>query len=366
MPSAWATEPSLPSFDAELIQGGGSAAVSLAAVHTQVAPEVLAHLLLSYGFRFHVPEAPLKFSMPVDHVENQDKLLLPNVAPRGLRKISDETAKRVQTALRLALVGMTPEKIFAKFDKDKDGLLSADEFRRLVRMNLRIPADKLSDADVAAFVTALDDDGSGTLGVAEVLDFVERGTATFFSGPEDHVGPVQPSLPEPHSPRDKSSSTITESRPSAIGFSRQSPSGQGSPNSAVSPGQRAAKQRIARSVRARRPASAPGFALRPLLVEVASRSVTPVPVGALAPARPSSRASARSMPLPAKARPLSSAGSPSPYAPQGACQGQRSSTGSRPRPARPQSSTGFANFQRGALDKMLFGQDGDGRKQWES
>lgn len=339
-------------------------------MNAHVAPEVLAHLLLSYGFRFPAPEVPAD---PIPEPVVVEKKPGPNQGyTKGQKKISDEIARRVQNALRLALVGIPPEKVFSKFDKDKDGLLSSDEFRRLVRMNLRIPADKLSDHDIATFVAALDDDCSGTLGVAEVLDFVDRGTATFFSAPEEHLSSVQPAVAE--SPM---SSVFAESKrerdsvgPAALasGLSGRPVSSQGSraptPDGSVSSGQRAAKQRIARSARARRPASAPGLVLpRGLLMEVASRSVTPALGDAVSlptPSRPVSRASAWSpvSATPSRARPMSGGGSQSPYAPQSA----RPSSGCRPR-QRPQSSTGFSSFKRGALDKMLFGA-GDERKQW--
>lgn len=100
--------------------------------------------------------------------------------------------------LNAALHGSSVEKLFSKFDKDHDGLLSAEEFRKLLRLNLRVPPSVLSDKDIESFVLALDDDDSGTLAIDEIVDFAKRGAATFFSGPEDsEEGEASASLPSP-------------------------------------------------------------------------------------------------------------------------------------------------------------------------
>jgi hypothetical protein len=48
-------------------------------------------------------------------------------------------------------------------------------------VELKIPSAVISDDDMAALVMALDDDGTGNLSSEELQDFVERGSATFFS-----------------------------------------------------------------------------------------------------------------------------------------------------------------------------------------
>ena len=51
----------------------------------------------------------------------------------------------------------------------------------MIRKSLRIPGSELSDGDIDAFVKAVDDDGTGSLSLAELGDFVEHGTKTFFA-----------------------------------------------------------------------------------------------------------------------------------------------------------------------------------------
>ena len=45
--------------------------------------------------------------------------------------------------------------------------------------------DQLADRDIDLLIRALDDDGGGTLSIDELADFVDRGYATFNSGPDD-------------------------------------------------------------------------------------------------------------------------------------------------------------------------------------
>jgi hypothetical protein len=65
-------------------------------------------------------------------------------------------------------------------------------------VKLRVPPRELSNEDIVALVAALDDDGSrapniiclyevgsGTLDIAELADFVQFGTATFYAGAEE-------------------------------------------------------------------------------------------------------------------------------------------------------------------------------------
>merc|ERR1711879_1133908 len=78
-----------------------------------------------------------------------------------------------------------------KYDKDRTGTLSGDEFKRLVRVQLKITPEKLSDANIKHLVDALDDDGSNTLALDEIYDFIERGTATLYAG--EALGGDEPS-----------------------------------------------------------------------------------------------------------------------------------------------------------------------------
>ncbi|KAJ1461972.1 hypothetical protein M885DRAFT_494215 [Pelagophyceae sp. CCMP2097] len=95
-----------------------------------------------------------------------------------------EVMKRLQGRLQAATFGGSPAAIFAKFDSSGDGAFSADELTVLFRRHLRIPPADLSDNDIVAFVRAVDDDGTGTLDLQELADFVQYGMATFYADAE--------------------------------------------------------------------------------------------------------------------------------------------------------------------------------------
>jgi Ca2+-binding EF-hand superfamily protein len=100
------------------------------------------------------------------------------------KKIGDAVANRLQTALKEATAGVSPLELLKEFDESGDGNLNAHEFVKLVRTDLKIAEDQVTDEDIATLVKALDDDGSATVGIHELADFIERGTATFGEGPE--------------------------------------------------------------------------------------------------------------------------------------------------------------------------------------
>ena len=109
---------------------------------------------------------------------DQAELFRLQTLQRGRTKsgaIDDEVADRLQQRLKEAT---SPAKFFGKFDKGGDGL-NAKELKKLVRSELKLSAKELTDADVSLLVEALDDDGTGTVSVAELADFVARGGATF-------------------------------------------------------------------------------------------------------------------------------------------------------------------------------------------
>ena len=52
---------------------------------------------------------------------------------------------------------------------------------KLIRKKLKVPPDVVTDKDINKLLRALDDDGSGTLDIEELSDFVIHGSATFFA-----------------------------------------------------------------------------------------------------------------------------------------------------------------------------------------
>lgn len=115
--------------------------------------------------------------------EEPDELKkLKKAKKRGKRRsFNEEVMHRFQMKLQAAVFGGSPQEFFAKFDKGGDGTLDAGELKAMIRKSLRIPGSELSDGDIDAFVRAVDDDGTGTLSLAELGDFVEHGTKTFFA-----------------------------------------------------------------------------------------------------------------------------------------------------------------------------------------
>jgi len=96
---------------------------------------------------------------------------------------SQEALNDLLSRLRTATIGVNLHKFFRRFDKDRSGTFEFDELRRLIRIELRIRPDVVSDKDIQVLMSALDDDASGTISIDELVDFIERGVATLNSGP---------------------------------------------------------------------------------------------------------------------------------------------------------------------------------------
>eukprot|EP00929_Paragymnodinium_shiwhaense_P002096 TRINITY_DN102293_c0_g1_i1.p1 TRINITY_DN102293_c0_g1~~TRINITY_DN102293_c0_g1_i1.p1 ORF type:complete len:488 (+),score=124.04 TRINITY_DN102293_c0_g1_i1:54-1517(+) len=176
-----------PWMQAEVIQGGDAQPV---ACIDAIAPEICDYLVASLGYNPRgLYNAAFGLGMESSMMDpDHSKMMSRQTTPGGpiAKKPSnwhmkEESAKRIQTQLKNAMMHKSSEKIFKKFDKDKSGLLSADELKKMIRMELRLPETAVSDRDIEHLVSALDDDDSGSLSIAELSDFIEYGTATFFS-----------------------------------------------------------------------------------------------------------------------------------------------------------------------------------------
>ncbi|KAH8071344.1 hypothetical protein JL721_4316 [Aureococcus anophagefferens] len=102
---------------------------------------------------------------------------------RKKKTLDEAEMAHFQMKLQAATFGHSPQELFKSFDKSGDGLLNAEELTHLIRVELRIPGSELSDDEIAMFIKAVDDDGTGNLSLAELGDFVEHGTKTFY---QDH------------------------------------------------------------------------------------------------------------------------------------------------------------------------------------
>jgi hypothetical protein len=94
----------------------------------------------------------------------------------GKKKLSDETVNKLQAVLIEGTRGrgISPLDLLKKYDKTGDGKLDKFEMLQIVRNDLGVPPGTIADEDVAALVAALDDDGSGTLSMHELADFIHR------------------------------------------------------------------------------------------------------------------------------------------------------------------------------------------------
>ena len=67
---------------------------------------------------------------------------------------------------------MNPWKLFARYDRDNDGMLTLDEFTNAVRKDGRMTAAIMSDKELARLFREVDVDGSGHIDIQELTDFV--------------------------------------------------------------------------------------------------------------------------------------------------------------------------------------------------
>lgn len=111
------------------------------------------------------------------------KLALKRLSNKRGIKIDTHFSNRLRTMLDPSLSGITVERMLKKFDRDGDGALSKREIKRLLRVQLKISEQDFSDAQIGDLVFALDDDGSQTVSINELVDFLHKGSDTFFAVP---------------------------------------------------------------------------------------------------------------------------------------------------------------------------------------
>ena len=119
--------------------------------------------------------------------------------------VEEEVARKVHARIRAAIYGQTAARVFARADKSRDGRIGAAELTGFLRKQLKIAERDLSDREVRALVTELDDDGSGELSIPELVDFLDRGSATFNS--KDAL-PVRDDAADPVAARAEAEATL--------------------------------------------------------------------------------------------------------------------------------------------------------------
>ena len=104
-------------------------------------------------------------------------------AKRKKRKIDEAVAASIQAKLKAACTQDSPLKFFSRFDKDKSGLLSAEELRAILS---RGPNPMLSEAEIDEVIREFDANGDGQLSIEEFA----RATASM----SDEEGEAPPSI----------------------------------------------------------------------------------------------------------------------------------------------------------------------------
>ena len=70
----------------------------------------------------------------------------------GRLEMDEAVAKKIQSKLKAACYGTTPQVLFSRWDKDGGGTLDHAEFKRLVRAGLKIPPRDLPDGEIVMLV----------------------------------------------------------------------------------------------------------------------------------------------------------------------------------------------------------------------
>lgn len=102
----------------------------------------------------------------------------PRKPPPLEKDVEEKLRSRMKAAAYTGHSGRQLDVVFGRFDVDSSGQLETEEVRRALRRTLRIPASVISDAEIASLCAMLDQDGSGSVSIAEIVNFV---------GPEPEV-----------------------------------------------------------------------------------------------------------------------------------------------------------------------------------
>lgn len=88
------------------------------------------------------------------------------------RGVLAELRAKIKSAAYTGPGGRNWEVTFSRFDKDHSGELDEDEVRMAIRKACKIPPSVITDVDISALCELLDEDASGRISVAELVDFL--------------------------------------------------------------------------------------------------------------------------------------------------------------------------------------------------
>ena len=88
-------------------------------------------------------------------------VLFTGAAKKQKRKktIPEDRAKMIQSKLKAALYGgggSTASKFFDKYDKDRGGTLDAAEFKKAVRLGMKVAPSVLADDDLSVLISCVE------------------------------------------------------------------------------------------------------------------------------------------------------------------------------------------------------------------
>lgn len=91
-------------------------------------------------------------------------------------KLSFEVLSNVRAKIKAAAytghAGRQLDVVFSRFDTDGSGQLDEDEVRSALRRALKIPPAVITDAEVSGLCATLDADDSGSVSIAEIIEFL--------------------------------------------------------------------------------------------------------------------------------------------------------------------------------------------------
>lgn len=79
---------------------------------------------------------------------------------------------KIKAAAYTGHAGRQLDVVFSRFDTDGSGQLDEDEVRSALRRALKIPPSVITDAEVSGLCATLDADDSGSVSIAEIIDFL--------------------------------------------------------------------------------------------------------------------------------------------------------------------------------------------------